>query len=76
MARTQEPEVKEQLKTDVANAVGAGIFGVPTMQVDDEFFWGNDQFDNLATYVRGEDVLDPDWMAAMERAESSVTRRK
>ncbi len=74
VAQTQEGSVKSALKQEVAAAVEKGVFGVPTMQIEDELFWGNDQFENMALYVAGEDVLDADWMAALERAESAVTR--
>ncbi len=36
--------VKEALKQRVSAAVSAGVFGVPTVAVDEELFWGVDRF--------------------------------
>ncbi len=44
-ARTQDPAVKEKLKTATAAAVDRGIFGAPTMFVGDEMFFGQDRLD-------------------------------
>jgi len=44
-ARTQEPAIKEKLKTATAAAVDRGIFGAPTMFVGDEMFFGQDRLD-------------------------------
>jgi 2-hydroxychromene-2-carboxylate isomerase len=35
-------EVKAQLRTNTEHAIAAGVFGVPTLQVGGESFWGND----------------------------------
>jgi len=39
---TNAPEVKTQLRTNTDAAIGAGVFGVPTLRVGSELFWGND----------------------------------
>ena len=44
LARTQEPAVKERLKSYTDEAVQRGAFGAPTFFVGDEMFWGNDRF--------------------------------
>ncbi len=42
------PEVKARLRelTDAAHA--AGVFGVPTVQIGDELFWGDDRLEDAA----------------------------
>ncbi|HND30884.1 MAG TPA: DsbA family protein, partial [Myxococcota bacterium] len=40
-------------------AIAAGVFGVPTMIVDGELFWGYDSFAHLEGFLRGEDPLQP-----------------
>jgi 2-hydroxychromene-2-carboxylate isomerase len=35
-------EVKSQLRSNTDGAIGLGVFGVPTLRVDGELFWGND----------------------------------
>jgi 2-hydroxychromene-2-carboxylate isomerase len=39
---TTDPTVKSQLRTNTDNAIAAGVFGVPTLRVGGELFWGND----------------------------------
>ena len=34
--------VKSQLRTHTDEAIAAGVFGVPTLRVGGELFWGND----------------------------------
>ncbi|MEE3331568.1 MAG: 2-hydroxychromene-2-carboxylate isomerase [Myxococcota bacterium] len=47
LRRIQEPDIKEQLKTNTAEAVERGAFGAPTFYVEDEMFFGNDRLDFL-----------------------------
>jgi len=56
--RTMEPSIKELLKHETAIAIELGVFGIPTMIIDKELFWGNDQFDHMALYLKGEDATD------------------
>jgi 2-hydroxychromene-2-carboxylate isomerase len=37
-----DPVVKNTLRADTDAALAAGVFGVPTLQVGDALFWGND----------------------------------
>ncbi len=43
-----DPAIKDELRaaTDAARALG--VFGVPTVVVDDELFWGDDRLDDAA----------------------------
>ena len=45
------PEVKLQLRTNTDAAIAAGVFGVPTIMVGDERFWGEDMTEMLMDYV-------------------------
>ncbi|MEK7691937.1 MAG: DsbA family protein [Bdellovibrionota bacterium] len=51
--------VKMQLKRNTDEAIAQGVFGVPTVLLDDhQMFWGLDSFPNLESYLAGE--LRPD----------------
>lgn len=50
-AGVQQPEIKERLKTQVDQAIGAGIFGAPTIIVDGEVFWGNDRLPQIERWL-------------------------
>jgi 2-hydroxychromene-2-carboxylate isomerase len=56
-------EVKAQLKADTDEAIGLGVFGVPTLQVDDKLFWGFDALPMLQAYLAGDPWFDDGWHA-------------
>ncbi|HVZ43568.1 MAG TPA: 2-hydroxychromene-2-carboxylate isomerase [Ramlibacter sp.] len=45
LAITQDPEVKERLKTVTQEAVARGVFGAPTFFVGEAMYWGQDRLD-------------------------------
>ena len=49
--------VKAQLKTNLEDALKAGAFGVPTMIVRGELFWGFDDLEYLDAFLSGRDAL-------------------
>ncbi|UCE85795.1 MAG: DsbA family protein [Deltaproteobacteria bacterium] len=49
LARAQSDELESRLRADTQAAIERGVFGVPTLFVGDEMFWGNDRFE-LARY--------------------------
>jgi 2-hydroxychromene-2-carboxylate isomerase len=65
--------VKADLKTHTDEAIARGVFGVPTLAVDDRLFWGFDALPMLADYVaNGAWSAGPDWqLAALVRIGSS-----
>jgi 2-hydroxychromene-2-carboxylate isomerase len=52
LARAQSDELVERLKADTQAAVERGVFGVPTVFVADEMFWGNDRFELARWYAQ------------------------
>jgi len=44
--------VKDSLRARTDDAVALGVFGVPTVVVDDRLFWGDDRLDDAAEAVR------------------------
>ena len=55
----QQPEAKARLRAQTDAAIAAGVFGVPTMKVGDELFWGYDDWPFLELFLAGKDPLDP-----------------
>jgi 2-hydroxychromene-2-carboxylate isomerase len=47
-----EQAVKDELRATTADAVGAGVFGVPTVLVGGELFWGDDRLQDAAGAYR------------------------
>ena len=57
--------VKQRLRDNTAWASTQGVFGVPTLVIGDELFWGHDAFDMALEYLRHPDAFrDPDMQAA------------
>jgi 2-hydroxychromene-2-carboxylate isomerase len=55
--RAQEPEAKARLKAATEDAIAHGVFGVPTMRVDGELFWGLDSLAHLERFLQGDDPV-------------------
>ena len=64
VAQAQDPSVKAALRRQTEAAIAEGVFGVPTVLVGDELFWGYDDFHHLELYLAGKDPFD---MKAIER---------
>lgn len=47
----QQPEIKNALRTEVEDAIAAGVFGSPMMVVDDQAFWGHDRMEQLGRWL-------------------------
>jgi 2-hydroxychromene-2-carboxylate isomerase len=58
VARAREPEAKARLRQQTDDAIAGGVFGVPTMLVGDELFWGYDDLPYLELHLAGKDPLD------------------
>ena len=48
----QDPEIKQKLRTATEAAYELGVFGVPTVAIDDELFWGDDRLQDAAAALR------------------------
>ncbi len=55
-------EVKQRLRRETDAALAGGLFGVPTIGVDDKRFWGFDALEMAADCLRGDAWFDaPHW---------------
>jgi len=59
VAQAEGPEIKRQLRSQTDEAISRGVFGVPSMEVGDELFWGYDDFPYLELFLAGKDPIDP-----------------
>jgi 2-hydroxychromene-2-carboxylate isomerase len=61
-ARIASAEVKEELRRNTDEAIARGVFGVPTLAIGSELFWGSDATAMAAGYVAaGCRFDDPDY---------------
>ena len=54
LALADQPDVKELLKQNTQQANARGLFGVPTMFVGNEMFWGQDRLDFVVEALQAE----------------------
>jgi 2-hydroxychromene-2-carboxylate isomerase len=52
--RLQDQDAKDRLKATSDEAVARGVFGAPTMFVDDMMFFGNDRLPFVERALKGE----------------------
>ena len=71
----QSPETKQKLAAQTEQALADGVFGVPTMQVDKELFWGFDDLPWLERYLQGQDPLRGADLAPWSRVRPSAERK-
>jgi 2-hydroxychromene-2-carboxylate isomerase len=49
-----DERVKARLRANTDEAIAAGAFGVPTLLVDDQLFWGRESLPMLRRYLEGD----------------------
>lgn len=52
--RVQDQDVKDRLKSTTDDAVARGVFGAPTVFVEDKMFFGNDRLPFVELALKGE----------------------
>lgn len=70
LGRKQEdldtPAIKDALRANTEEAVQRGVFGVPTLEVDGELFWGADAMDFVKAFLAEPSVLRNDEMRRLD----------
>lgn len=75
LAASRDETVKAMLRSNTDQAAAAGLFGVPTVVVEDRAFWGLDGLELLAACLRGDPWFEgPAWDAAA-RVPGGIVRR-
>ena len=73
--RVTEQAVKDALANETSFAIERGVFGVPTIIVGDQLFWGNDQFDHIVLLLEGKDPLDGQQHRSLESRVRKIDRK-
>jgi 2-hydroxychromene-2-carboxylate isomerase len=68
-------EVKRELLANGEEAMALGVFGVPTLRVRDELFWGNDATELALAYARDPAVLDAE-MRRVDALPEAIQRKR
>ncbi|MDG1479022.1 MAG: 2-hydroxychromene-2-carboxylate isomerase [Myxococcota bacterium] len=73
--RASSPSIKQQIRDNTSRAIAEGVFGVPTVQVDGELFWGYDSFCNIDRFLSGATHIDPDVVSRWIDLPAAARRR-
>jgi 2-hydroxychromene-2-carboxylate isomerase len=75
VAQAATAEAKDLVRRHTEEAIAAGAFGVPTILVDGELFWGHDSLPNLEAFLGGEAAMDPALIARWEHLPVQASRK-
>lgn len=67
-------EVKRELLANGEQAIALGVFGVPTLRIGDELFWGNDATPMALQYLADPDGFDDAQMRRVDEIPAAVQR--
>ncbi len=70
------PEVKQQLRNHGEQAIAAGVFGVPTVVVDNRCFWGLDATDMLQAYLRDDGFFNSEQFKRAQTLPQGIQRNR
>ena len=70
------PAIKQRLRENTEWAAARGIFGVPTLVVGEEFFWGHDAMEMALEYLDDPQAFEDASMRTVENLPVGVERRK
>jgi 2-hydroxychromene-2-carboxylate isomerase len=74
--RIASPDVKSALRSNTDEAIALGVFGVPTIAVEKELFWGYDMTDMATAYLRDPLAFEDTEMQRMSNLPVGVERRR
>jgi 2-hydroxychromene-2-carboxylate isomerase len=74
--RLAQPEVKEGLRRNGEEAIARDVFGVPTLAVGGQLFWGVDATDMCRGFLRGDAAFATEEMARVDRLPEAARRRR
>jgi 2-hydroxychromene-2-carboxylate isomerase len=72
----QDPRVKAQLRTNTEEALASGVFGVPTLVVDGELFWGEDATDMFLDFLACPNLFRDEEMMRLSTMPMGMLRRQ
>lgn len=79
LARASEKTTKDALRAATEEALARGVFGVPTVAVEDALFWGVDSLEHLDYHLEHGESLDADeltrWLALEAAAQRPGSKR-
>ena len=75
-AAISAPTVKQQLHDNTRFAIENGVFGVPTLMIGKETFWGHDAVEMAVDYWRDPQAFNTPQMSAADTLPLGSVRRQ
>jgi len=75
-AALADPAIKQRLRENTDWAIARGVFGVPTLVVGTELFWGHDAVDMALDYLRDPSAFQTPAMQLADTLPVGVTRTR
>mgnify|MGYP003407020641 CR=1 FL=1 len=76
LSAAESEGVKDLLRAHTRAAIRRGVFGVPSLAVNDELFWGSDVLEDVRAYLEGRDPVPADFFRALSTLKSSAERKR
>ena len=73
-AALADPAIKQRLAGNGADAIALEIFGVPTMVIDGQLFWGNDATGMALAYLGDRALFDDEQMRRVDTIPATASR--
>ena len=74
--RIRDSDVKEMLQSETQQAIQQGVFGVPTMVVNEQRFWGDDAHGFINAYVSNPEILSTPEMTRIQNLPIGAKRKE
>jgi 2-hydroxychromene-2-carboxylate isomerase len=74
-AQCATPEVKDTLRRNTEEATARGVFGVPTLMIDGQVFWGADGMDFAMDYLADPSILHSEAMRRVDTMQIAASRK-
>jgi 2-hydroxychromene-2-carboxylate isomerase len=70
-----DPEIKNTLRSNTEEAVKRGVFGVPTLEIEGELFWGADSMEFARAFLADPGTLRNEEMRRLDALPVSAARK-
>jgi 2-hydroxychromene-2-carboxylate isomerase len=74
-ARLADLAIKDALRRETDQAIARGVFGVPTLIIDDELFWGADAMDFVDGYLADPGIVATEEMKRAAHLPPGASRK-
>jgi 2-hydroxychromene-2-carboxylate isomerase len=71
----EKPEIKNKLKANTEEAIKRGVFGVPTLDIEGELFWGADSMEFARAFLANPGTLRNEEMRRLDALPVSAARK-